>query len=771
MEPASWGLQASSTAPDAGNAVSATSPHITKNVSSPSRPIIISQNHLLSPHRSRSNVKYEEREVGTDSYTIQQGSNSPSSSSIVSSQSAKVAAAGLSARRNGVRSPSNADRQSEPAQHSLSGEVSPRVEGEAFIKRSARPFSLLQTKAAQNAETADAPPSPSSARSGQSALGNHLIPTRRSSLRQSPRDKPILRDSPHSPKRFSISSREMKDADITPGLTEEDSSAIRRIQELQEAKEKRQREWRRESRHRDKQKRNSMPSPKLVRDQIPDHNTKPIVGVLMEVPDKENAKLTGIPARQIRPIIPQSVSDSRLELPKRLVLAGADPLSRKLISEGEPQIPLRHRRGISSTLKKSVTMTSINNSPSETAEDVIGEEVDAFLASPRFTQKIKHPRTGRIIAFSEVGDVKGFPVVCCVGMGLTRYVTAFYDELAKSLRLRLITPDRPGVGESEPCTDGRATPLGWADDLYVLCSALEITKFSLLAHSAGAIYALATALRLPQHVRGRLYLLAPWVPPSQMSSMSSSKLSAAVTDVPFGQKMLSVLPTSFLRIANASFMSATSASISPRTRAKRRSTPVAVVSLPTPNINADVEPHVPAASTTNGQFTPSYQQAKMNSRIDPYETKLGGSLSISANTLPTGSRRTSVSISPSNCRQIHNETLSHRIWDLATTNANPATDLVVCLERRAPIGFQYTDVARGVVIYHGENDTRVPVDNVRSLGQAMQRAEVRILPHEGHGLMASATVMSNVLGEIEKEWSNYDRVVRGHTTQSNSSLV
>src|SRR5205807_859514 len=36
----------------------------------------------------------------------------------------------------------------------------------------------------------------------------------------------------------------------------------------------------------------------------------------------------------------------------------------------------------------------------------------------------------------------------------------------------------------------------------LICHALGINKFSLLAHSAGAIYALATALPIPQHIRG-----------------------------------------------------------------------------------------------------------------------------------------------------------------------------------------------------------------------------------------------------------------------------
>lgn len=93
--------------------------------------------------------------------------------------------------------------------------------------------------------------------------------------------------------------------------------------------------------------------------------------------------------------------------------------------------------------------------------DSIDDSVEAYLRSPRLSQKIRHPQTGRVISFSEVGDSEGSAVFCCVGMGLTRYITAFYDELAVTLKLRLITPDRPGVGDSEAYADGNATPLGW----------------------------------------------------------------------------------------------------------------------------------------------------------------------------------------------------------------------------------------------------------------------------------------------------------------------
>jgi hypothetical protein len=94
-----------------------------------------------------------------------------------------------------------------------------------------------------------------------------------------------------------------------------------------------------------------------------------------------------------------------------------------------------------------------------TSVDSVDIDVEGYLNSSRLSQKIRHPQTGRAIAFSEVGDPHGFAVFVCVGMGLTRYVMAFYDQLALTLKLRLITPDRPGIGGSQ--VDPNGTPLSW----------------------------------------------------------------------------------------------------------------------------------------------------------------------------------------------------------------------------------------------------------------------------------------------------------------------
>ncbi|QSZ28994.1 hypothetical protein DSL72_003503 [Monilinia vaccinii-corymbosi] len=384
--------------------------------------------------------------------------------------------------------------------------------------------------------------------------------------------------------------------------------------------------------------------------------------------------------------------------------------------------------------------------------DSIDEAVTTYLASPRLSQKIRHPQTGRTISFSEVGDSEGSAVFCCVGMGLTRYITAFYDELALALKLRLITPDRPGVGQSEPYTDGTATPLSWPDDVYAICQALRITKFSVLAHSAGAIYALATALRMPQHIRGRIHLLAPWIPPSQLTTFGTQTVSPPVNSIPTSQRILRALPTTILKVANSSFMSATSSSVTSslpkQKRGKRRSTNGARDS-PTPSgwnnaLTHGLDKENQNLDTSKGPestMAESMEQAASDPNDPNHEAAI---LAVAASTLADKERQ-----------MTYDTRLTHAIWALATMGANPAVDLLVCLERRHTIGFRYVDITRSTVIHHGSKDTRVPVENVRWLGKTMKRCEVRVLEGEGHGLMASATVMGGVLMEIAREWEEW----------------
>ena len=289
------------------------------------------------------------------------------------------------------------------------------------------------------------------------------------------------------------------------------------------------------------------------------------------------------------------------------------------------------------------------------------------------------------------------------------------------------------------------------DDVLIICQHLKLTKFSILAHSAGAIYALATALRMPQYIRGRIHLLAPWIPPSQLAAFGAQQDALPVTALPYSQRFLRSLPTPFLRAANSTFLSTTSTSISTRLSKATRHSKYKSIGLET-------------AACTN-------ERSRISSSAPDYACT-EASISKEA-VLLDGSRTNKRGMDPSTLNSakreselIYDSLLAEAIWNAATMGANPAVDLLVCLERPQSIGFRYVDITRNVVIHHGSKDSRVPVENVKWLGKTMKKCEVRILDGEGHGLMASAAVIGGVLMEMAKEWEDWMRLVQGKSSSA-----
>ncbi|RHZ51231.1 hypothetical protein Glove_481g81 [Diversispora epigaea] len=169
------------------------------------------------------------------------------------------------------------------------------------------------------------------------------------------------------------------------------------------------------------------------------------------------------------------------------------------------------------TLNSSKETIPTMQSPSTTSissDQIIDDEnnldIITFLAAPRLTQRVRLS-SGRVVSFSEVGDRNGFPVFIFLGMGCVRYFIAFFDDLAKSYGLRLICPDRPGIGLSDDVKSDEQEVLKWPGVIEELCNILDISQFFLMAHSAGAPYALACALKIPQRIKGTIYLVCPWV--------------------------------------------------------------------------------------------------------------------------------------------------------------------------------------------------------------------------------------------------------------------
>lgn len=105
---------------------------------------------------------------------------------------------------------------------------------------------------------------------------------------------------------------------------------------------------------------------------------------------------------------------------------------------------------------------------------------------------------GRQLGYAEYGDPVGSPVVYHYGGGGSRLLGRRVDPLATSAGVRLIVPDRPGMGSSDLVPDRMITD--WPSDLAQLMDHLEIDKFAVMSESAGTPYALVLAYALPERV-------------------------------------------------------------------------------------------------------------------------------------------------------------------------------------------------------------------------------------------------------------------------------
>ena len=258
-----------------------------------------------------------------------------------------------------------------------------------------------------------------------------------------------------------------------------------------------------------------------------------------------------------------------------------------------------------------------------------------------------------------------------------------------------------------------------------ICQALSIDNFSLIGHSLGCTYALAVALRLPERIRGRLHLLAPWIPLSQVNAATAMfddiSIDSSCMSFPATHRFLRVLPVPIIKVAG-SFLK-------------------------------DKE----YDAKNNGLTSP--RESRRSTTIAPSRTQ------SMTNALNPNLHHDNMLSEP----QFAENDLVSGIWAAATRDANATVDLLTSLERPYTVGFTYFDVTLPMVIRHGSKDDRVPLERVVWMTKAMNmarqnNAELKVVQGAQHGLMARADVMSDVLEEIAIEshkWNGCARCQKG----------
>ncbi len=107
-------------------------------------------------------------------------------------------------------------------------------------------------------------------------------------------------------------------------------------------------------------------------------------------------------------------------------------------------------------------------------------------------------RDGRSMGYAQYGTRDGFPIVNAHGGLACRLDVAAADPIANATDIRLISPDRPGVGLSDP-QPGR-TVLDWARDVAELLDQIDVDRFAVIGWSMGGQYAAAVAHALKHRV-------------------------------------------------------------------------------------------------------------------------------------------------------------------------------------------------------------------------------------------------------------------------------
>ncbi len=96
---------------------------------------------------------------------------------------------------------------------------------------------------------------------------------------------------------------------------------------------------------------------------------------------------------------------------------------------------------------------------------------------------------GRILGYAEYGDSLGYPIFYFHGGQESRLSSMNMDSTAKKLNIRIISPDRPGIGIST-FQENRQF-IGWGGDVAQLADSLGLSKYSIFGLSGGAPHVLA----------------------------------------------------------------------------------------------------------------------------------------------------------------------------------------------------------------------------------------------------------------------------------------
>jgi pimeloyl-ACP methyl ester carboxylesterase len=162
-------------------------------------------------------------------------------------------------------------------------------------------------------------------------------------------------------------------------------------------------------------------------------------------------------------------------------------------------------------------------------------------------------RDGRALAYDEHGVTGGRPLLYFHGSPSARTEAMLFDlpAVAARLGIRLIVPDRPGLGLSDYQPGRRITD--WPADVVALAETLGIDRFGVVGFSGGGPYALVCARLIPERLTavGVVSAAAPFDVPGLASGIArdSRRFMHLAREKPWLSRLITQLMVLMARLA------------------------------------------------------------------------------------------------------------------------------------------------------------------------------------------------------------------------------
>lgn len=116
---------------------------------------------------------------------------------------------------------------------------------------------------------------------------------------------------------------------------------------------------------------------------------------------------------------------------------------------------------------------------------------------------------GRKLAYAEFGQPDGYPVLYFHGSPSSRLEPLIIgDDVFSQFGLRVVAPDRPGIGRSDFQTNRGFSD--WPKDVVFLADAIGLKQFAVLGISGGGGYAAVCAAKIPDRLRSAVIASGAW---------------------------------------------------------------------------------------------------------------------------------------------------------------------------------------------------------------------------------------------------------------------